>query len=56
MTLPVTIAAGNFDLYDPDISQIDDIHLAALNAMPGLELIVPIQPHEMTTTAAACGM
>lgn len=45
VTVPVTVAAGNFDLYDPDISRIDEINLAALSAMPGLELITPIEPH-----------
>ena len=45
LTAPVTIAAGNFDLYNPDISQIDDIRLAALSVMPGLEFIYPIRPY-----------
>lgn len=55
VTLPVTIAAGNFDLYDPDISQINDIHLAALSVMPGLEFIYPIQPHWRLNTFANAG-
>jgi len=45
LTLPVTAAFGNFNLYDPDFGQIDKIHLAAVSAMPGAELIYPLRPH-----------
>lgn len=55
LTLPVTFAAGNFDLYNPDISQIDDIQLAAVSAMPGLELIIPIKPHWRLNSFANVG-
>jgi hypothetical protein len=55
LTLPVTIAAGNFDLYDPDISQIGDIRLAALSALPGLEFIYPIRPHWRVNSFANVG-
>jgi hypothetical protein len=55
VTLPVAIAAGNFDLYDPEISQIDDIHLAALSTMPDLELVIPIKPHWRLNSFANIG-
>lgn len=45
LTLPVTAAFGNFNLYDPNFDQIDSIRLAALSAMPGVELVYPVQPH-----------
>ncbi len=45
LTVPVTAAFGNFNLYDPDFNQIDKIHLAALSVMPGAELIYPLRPY-----------
>jgi len=45
VTLPVTTAFGNFNLYDPDIGQVDKIQLAAMSVMPGLEFVIPIKPH-----------
>jgi hypothetical protein len=45
LTLPVSTALGNFDLYDPDLGQIKDIHLAAWSVLPGAEAEIPLGPH-----------
>jgi hypothetical protein len=55
VTVPVTTAFGNFNLYDPDLGQLDKIHLAALSVMPGLELVIPIQPHWRLSSFANIG-
>jgi len=55
VTLPVTTALGNFDLYDPDLGQIDNIRLAAVSVMPGFEFIIPIKPHWRLSSFANIG-
>ena len=45
VTVPITAAVGNFDLYNPDFGQIDRIQLAAMGIMPGIELVVPLRQH-----------
>lgn len=55
LTVPTAVATGNFDLYNPDLSRINEIHLAALTVMPGVEFITPIRPHWRLNTFANLG-
>jgi hypothetical protein len=42
LTLPVSAALANFDLYRPDPGSIEDVDVAALSLLPGAELRIPI--------------
>jgi hypothetical protein len=55
LTVPMSVAFGNFDFYNPELRQIESIRLAAASVMPGFEVDIPLQPNWRLDTFANAG-
>ncbi|UCH53378.1 MAG: hypothetical protein JSW09_00780, partial [Pseudomonadota bacterium] len=45
LTVPTSAAFGNFDLYNPDFDNLDQVHIAAWSFMPGADVIINVNPY-----------
>lgn len=41
-TMPTSVAVANFDLREPDVGAIEHVDIAALSALPGVEVTTPM--------------